>query len=114
MRQRVSPRDRRTGRLRDRQAHGRAATAPTPPQGSAARKAEQLCAAVGEAGACGELASMRCPLPLDPTVMLDGVIASECGVFKSALSPLRLTFRTLGARAPGCARAGVLMPAAPP
>jgi len=56
---------------------------------------------VSEAGACGELASVRCPLPLDPTVMLDGVIAPECGVFKSALSPLRLTFRTLGAGAPG-------------
>ncbi len=54
-------------------------------------------AAVRETGACGDLASVSCSLPLDPTVTLDGIIASECGVFKSALSPLRLTFRTRGA-----------------
>ncbi|KAK9832006.1 hypothetical protein WJX81_007953 [Elliptochloris bilobata] len=65
-------------------------------RGSAARKAEQLQAAVREGGACGDLATAGCPLPLDPTVPLDGIIASECGVFKSALSPLRLTFRTRG------------------
>ena len=70
-------------------------------QGSAARKAEQLQAALREGAAWGDLAAASCPLPLDPTVTLDGVVAGECGVFKSALSPLRLTFRTRGARLPG-------------
>ncbi len=53
---------------------------------------------VGEFGQCGELAHLRCPLPLDPAVQLTGLIAEECSVFKSALSPLRLTFRVAGAR----------------
>jgi phosphatidylinositol 3-kinase len=65
-------------------------------QGTAAKKAEQLRRMVGEYGQCGELAYLKCPLPLDPTVQLTGIIAEECGVFKSALSPLRLTFRTAG------------------
>ncbi len=52
---------------------------------------------VGEYGQCSELAHVRVPLPLDPAVMLTGLIPEECSVFKSALSPLRLTFRTAGA-----------------
>ena len=52
---------------------------------------------VGEYGQCSELAHVRVPLPLDPAVMLTGIIPEECSVFKSALSPLRLTFRTAGA-----------------
>ena len=51
---------------------------------------------VGEYGQCSELAHVRVPLPLDPTVMLTGIVPEECSVFKSALSPLRLTFRTAG------------------
>ena len=53
---------------------------------------------VGEYGQCGELSSLACPLPLDPSVMLAGIIPDECSVYKSALSPLRLTFRVAGAR----------------
>ena len=51
---------------------------------------------VGEYGQCRELAHVTVPLPLDPTVMLTGIVPEECSVFKSALSPLRLTFRTAG------------------
>ena len=68
-------------------------------QGTAARKAEQLRRMVGEYGQCGELAYLQCPMPLDPSVLLTGIIAEECSVFKSALSPLRLTFRVAGAPA---------------
>ena len=52
---------------------------------------------VGEYGQCGELAYLKCPLPLDPGVLLTGILSEECSVFKSALAPLRLTFRTAGA-----------------
>ena len=68
-----------------------------PVQGTAAKRAEQLRRMVGEYGQCSELAHVRVPLPLDPDVMLTGIIPEECSVFKSALSPLRLTFRTAGA-----------------
>ena len=60
---------------------------------------------VGEYGQCSELAHVRVPLPLDPTVTLTGIVSEECSVFKSALSPLRLTFRTAGAHAPPSQRA---------
>ena len=40
------------------------------------------------------MASLRLPLPLDPAVLLTGIIPEESTVFKSALTPLRLTFRT--------------------
>lgn len=66
-------------------------------QGTAAKRAEQLRRMVGEYGQCSELAHVRVPLPLDPAVMLTGIIPEECSVYKSALSPLRLTFRTAGA-----------------
>ena len=65
-------------------------------QGTAAKRAEQLRRMVGEYGQCSELAHVRVPLPLDPTVMLTGIVPEECSVFKSALSPLRLTFWTAG------------------
>ncbi|CAK0784160.1 hypothetical protein CVIRNUC_007363 [Coccomyxa viridis] len=65
-------------------------------KGTAAKRAEQLRRMVGEYGQCSELAHVRVPLPLDPTVMLTGIVPEECSVFKSALSPLRLTFRTAG------------------
>ena len=69
-------------------------------QGTAAKRAEQLRRMVGEYGQCSELAHVRVPLPLDPAVMLTGIIPEECSVFKSALSPLRLTFRTAGVSLP--------------
>jgi phosphatidylinositol 3-kinase len=36
------------------------------------------------------------PLPLEPRTMITGIIPSESSIFKSALHPLRLTFRTEG------------------
>lgn len=35
------------------------------------------------------------PLPLDPSVMICGCYPSECSVFKSSLSPLKITFKTV-------------------
>jgi len=57
------------------------------------RKAEKLREMLEESE---ELQELRCPLPLDPSIHLAGIIPQECSVFKSALSPLRLTFRTTG------------------
>ena len=62
-------------------------------RGGAIRKAEKLREMLEESS---DLQELRCPLPLDPSVHLAGVIPQECSVFKSALSPLRLTFRTIG------------------
>lgn len=35
------------------------------------------------------------PLPLDPSVTICGCYPSECSVFKSSLSPLKITFKTI-------------------
>lgn len=35
------------------------------------------------------------PLPLNPTVIINGVVPDDCTVFKSSLSPLKLTFKTV-------------------
>ncbi|KAJ7556486.1 hypothetical protein O6H91_05G085500 [Diphasiastrum complanatum] len=40
--------------------------------------------------------SLPIPLPLDPTILITGIIPGESSIFKSALHPLRLTFRTGG------------------
>ena len=32
------------------------------------------------------------PLPCDPNILLLGVKPEKCGIFKSALTPLRITF----------------------
>ncbi|GMH39569.1 hypothetical protein BSKO_07467 [Bryopsis sp. KO-2023] len=47
---------------------------------------------LSENGSCGELTTLRVPLPVEPTILLTGLIAQECGVFKSAMFPLKLTF----------------------
>eukprot|EP00200_Dunaliella_tertiolecta_P009890 CAMPEP_0202375868 /NCGR_PEP_ID=MMETSP1127-20130417/6472_1 /ASSEMBLY_ACC=CAM_ASM_000462 /TAXON_ID=3047 /ORGANISM="Dunaliella tertiolecta, Strain CCMP1320" /LENGTH=1054 /DNA_ID=CAMNT_0048973485 /DNA_START=2551 /DNA_END=5712 /DNA_ORIENTATION=+ len=59
----------------------------------AARATARLQELVSEAGPCGELTVMRVPLPLDPGVLLDGIVPSECSCFKSAQLPLRLHFK---------------------
>ena len=38
----------------------------------AARGTERLREMVSESGACGELTSIRVPLPLDPVILLNG------------------------------------------
>lgn len=35
-------------------------------------------------------------LPLDPKIMMTGIIPAESSIFKSSLNPLRLTIRTEG------------------
>ncbi len=65
-------------------------------RGGAARKTERLREMVSEAGQCAELMTLQVPLPLDPTVLLNGIIPSSCSVFKSAMAPIRLTFRVAG------------------
>jgi len=60
------------------------------------KKVERLRAILSDEGACGELVSFTRPLPLpiDPTSTVIGIIPEESTVFKSALSPLKLSFRT--------------------
>lgn len=62
-------------------------------RGSATRKTERLQEMVGPGGPLAELMHLQVPLPLNPGTTLQGVLPEECIVFKSALSPLRLTFR---------------------
>ena len=50
---------------------------------------------ISDHGPCGEMSHAIMPNPLDPTVCLAGVIPSKCTVFKSALLPLRLTYKTI-------------------
>lgn len=38
------------------------------------------------------------PLPLDPSILVSGVYSEETAVFKSSLSPLKITFRTSAGR----------------
>eukprot|EP00897_Mesotaenium_endlicherianum_P004521 jgi/Mesen1/4097/ME000215S03375 len=65
-------------------------------RGGAARKMEKLRQILSPQGSLAELShfSQELRLPLDPKIKVTGVIAAECSVFRSALSPLKLTFRT--------------------
>lgn len=65
-------------------------------RGGAVRKTERLRDMVSEAGQCGELMTLQVPLPLDPTVVLEGIVPASCSVFKSAMAPIRLTFKVKG------------------
>jgi phosphatidylinositol 3-kinase len=78
-----------------------------------ARKRDRLRALLGEAGLCAELARFPAPLPLplDPAVRISGVLPASAAVFKSALAPLRLTFRVA---APEGGTASAQMPMQPP
>ena len=49
------------------------------------------------AGLCGDLSGLTVPCPLDPAIELRGIVPAACTVFKSALLPLKLVFRTEGA-----------------
>ncbi|EFJ45030.1 hypothetical protein VOLCADRAFT_40672, partial [Volvox carteri f. nagariensis] len=59
----------------------------------AARATERLREMISESGPCGELTALRVPLPLDPNIVLAGIVPKECAVFKSAMMPLKLSFR---------------------
>mmetsp|Transcript_20231 Transcript_20231/g.60979 ORF Transcript_20231/g.60979 Transcript_20231/m.60979 type:complete len:864 (+) Transcript_20231:256-2847(+) len=65
--------------------------------GNAARKVSYLHQMLGPLGTCSQLATAVMPCPLDAAVQLTGIVPSECAVFKSALSPLKLTFSTASA-----------------
>lgn len=60
--------------------------------GRADRKSAHLREMLSENGSCGELATLRVPLPVEPSILLTGLLPQECSVFKSAMSPLMLTF----------------------
>jgi len=62
------------------------------------KKVERLRAMLSDDGSCGELVSFASPLPLpiDPASTVTGIVPGESTVFKSALSPLKLAFRTSG------------------
>lgn len=59
----------------------------------AARATERLREMLSEGGPCEEMTSMRVPLPLDPNIMMEGLVPQECSCFKSAQLPLRLSYR---------------------
>ncbi|KAK9813719.1 hypothetical protein WJX73_005251 [Symbiochloris irregularis] len=61
---------------------------------NAARKTDRLREMMSSTGPCSELGNLKCPLPLDPSVHVLGVMPQECSVFKSALAPLRITLHT--------------------
>ncbi len=48
-------------------------------------------------GPCGALCHLRVRCPLDPSIELAGLLPGACTVFKSALMPLKMVFRTEGA-----------------
>lgn len=54
---------------------------------------EHLQKMLSDQGACAELMSLRVPLPFAPWILLTGVVPQECTVFKSKLSPLKLSFK---------------------
>lgn len=65
-------------------------------KGAVTKKTEKLRQQLGEHGACSDLLRLRLPLPLDPTAMLEGVLPEHSLVFKSAMSPMLLTFAVAG------------------
>lgn len=60
---------------------------------SADRKTEVLRGLLAPGGACADLTTFECPCPLDPGVRLLGIVSSGCSVFRSKVSPIRITFR---------------------
>lgn len=63
-------------------------------RGSSQKKVEKLIQLLS--GVFSELTNFDEPIrsPLAPTVLLTGVVPQESSIFKSALNPLRLTFKT--------------------
>jgi len=60
------------------------------------KKVERLRAMLSDEGACGDLGAFAqaLPLPIDPTINVNGIVPQESTVFKSALCPLKLAFKT--------------------
>ncbi|KNA23549.1 hypothetical protein SOVF_023590 [Spinacia oleracea] len=63
-------------------------------RGSTQKKMQKLRQLLS--GLLSELTYFEEPIrsPLHPKVLITGIVPNECGLFKSALHPLRLTFRT--------------------
>lgn len=59
----------------------------------AVRATERLREMLSASGPCEELTSVRVPLPLNPDMLLEGLVPSECACFKSAQLPVKLVFR---------------------
>eukprot|EP00877_Chromochloris_zofingiensis_P002248 jgi/Chrzof1/12023/Cz06g18140.t1 len=59
----------------------------------AARATERMWEMLSENGPCSELTSSRVPLPLNPHILLEGLVPSECSCFKSAQLPVKLSYR---------------------
>lgn len=60
---------------------------------TADRRTDRLRGLIGPGGPFEELTTLRAPLPTDPAYQVVGVVVEECSVFKSAMVPLRITFR---------------------
>lgn len=48
---------------------------------------------MSESGPCSELMHQRVPLPLNPNILLEGVLPQECSCFKSAQLPIKVNFQ---------------------
>jgi phosphatidylinositol 3-kinase len=62
----------------------------------AARATERLREMLSANGPCEELTTLRVPLPLNPSLLLEGLVPAECGCFKSAQLPVKLAYRVAG------------------
>lgn len=61
--------------------------------GQADRRGDRLRQLLSDGGEYSELGALRCSLPLDPSMSLNGTNPDECSVFRSAMAPLRISFR---------------------
>lgn len=59
----------------------------------AARATDRLREMLSASGPCEELTTVRVPLPLNPDMLLEGLVAAECSCFKSAQLPVKLAYR---------------------
>jgi phosphatidylinositol 3-kinase len=59
----------------------------------AVRATQRLQEVVSESGPLSELLTIRVPLPLDPSILLCGLVPSESFCFKSAQLPIKLSFK---------------------
>lgn len=59
----------------------------------AVRATERLREMLSASGPCEELTTVRVPLPLNPNMLLEGLVPAECACFKSAQLPVKLVFR---------------------
>ena len=73
-------------------------------KGGAVKQGKGLRELLSETGIMGELSSLQLPLPLDPTINVAGIIPEACAVLRSAMMPLKLSFRVTSRDLPSSAR----------